>query len=275
LIKAQEIKNITSRLGISNNQIIEKDYVLGHVLNAIYGVPLLSKSLVFKGGTSLRKCWFENYRFSEDLDFTLVDNKLSDAVILKNELTKIKSILSEIGFVIGDIEIEQIKDEYNEEAFTAKIPFTAVYKSPPILPKIKVDITRYEKVLLPVKPKFIIHPYSDNGIISASVISYSLEEILAEKLRTIIQRGYPRDFYDAFSVLIKMPLDNSPVYTTFLEKCKFKNVGYNSTADFFTEIKLTNCRIAWKNSLGHLIKELQDFDYVITKLKELLKIIFK
>ena len=27
--------------------------------------------LAFKGGTALRSCWFENYRFSEDLDFTL------------------------------------------------------------------------------------------------------------------------------------------------------------------------------------------------------------
>src|SRR5680860_1362204 len=52
--------------------VIEKDYALGWMLAAITAAPELSKTWVFKGGTCLRKCFYETYRFSEDLDFTVI-----------------------------------------------------------------------------------------------------------------------------------------------------------------------------------------------------------
>lgn len=51
--------------------VIEKDYVLGWLLAAIASTDQLAGTWVFKGGTCLRKCYFETYRFSEDLDFTV------------------------------------------------------------------------------------------------------------------------------------------------------------------------------------------------------------
>jgi Nucleotidyl transferase AbiEii toxin, Type IV TA system len=53
--------------------VIEKDYLLGWVLAAIAADTTLAQHWIFKGGTCLRKCWYETYRFSEDLDFTVVD----------------------------------------------------------------------------------------------------------------------------------------------------------------------------------------------------------
>ncbi len=53
--------------------VIEKDYVLGWVLAAISAESALADTWIFKGGTCLRKCYYETYRFSEDLDFTVVD----------------------------------------------------------------------------------------------------------------------------------------------------------------------------------------------------------
>ena len=50
--------------------VIERDYALAWLLTGLAGHPL-REVLAFKGGTALRRCWFENYRFSEDLDFTL------------------------------------------------------------------------------------------------------------------------------------------------------------------------------------------------------------
>jgi predicted nucleotidyltransferase component of viral defense system len=50
--------------------VIERDYVLAWFLTGLAGHPL-REVLAFKGGTALRRCWFEDYRFSEDLDFTL------------------------------------------------------------------------------------------------------------------------------------------------------------------------------------------------------------
>jgi predicted nucleotidyltransferase component of viral defense system len=51
-------------------EIIEKDYILSWVLAGIAANKKLQNELVFKGGTALKKCYFGNYRFSEDLDFT-------------------------------------------------------------------------------------------------------------------------------------------------------------------------------------------------------------
>lgn len=53
--------------------VIEKDYVLGWLLAGIAQHPELSQSWVFKGGTCLRKCYYETFRFSEDLDFTVIE----------------------------------------------------------------------------------------------------------------------------------------------------------------------------------------------------------
>ena len=52
--------------------VVEKDYVLGWVLWGIGSDPVLGNGWVFKGGTCLKKCYVETYRFSEDLDFTVL-----------------------------------------------------------------------------------------------------------------------------------------------------------------------------------------------------------
>ncbi|PCI91080.1 hypothetical protein COB11_08680, partial [Candidatus Aerophobetes bacterium] len=51
---------------------LEKDYVLGWFLAAIQKHSNLLENWIFKGGTCLKKCYLENYRFSEDLDFSLI-----------------------------------------------------------------------------------------------------------------------------------------------------------------------------------------------------------
>src|SRR3546814_8499110 len=52
-------------------KVIELDYYLAWFLIGLYRSEL-GKHLAFKGGTALRRCHFGEYRFSEDLDFTLL-----------------------------------------------------------------------------------------------------------------------------------------------------------------------------------------------------------
>jgi predicted nucleotidyltransferase component of viral defense system len=82
LIDRGEILAVATDLGLSP-EIVEKDYVLGWLLKGIYSHPSLSSAFIFKGGTCLKKCYFETYRFSEDLDFTLNDSAPLDAEFLK------------------------------------------------------------------------------------------------------------------------------------------------------------------------------------------------
>ena len=53
-------------------EVLERDYLLSWVLAGISQIPVLEDSPVLRGGTALRKCYFGDYRFSEDLDFSAV-----------------------------------------------------------------------------------------------------------------------------------------------------------------------------------------------------------
>ena len=72
MIDRRELLAAAGNLGLLPS-VVEKDYVLGWVLAGIFNDPVLAKHWVFKGGNCLKKCYFETYRFSEDLDFTLTD----------------------------------------------------------------------------------------------------------------------------------------------------------------------------------------------------------
>ena len=54
-------------------EVLERDYLLSWMLVGIGEIPVLRDTLAFKGGTALKKCYFGNYRFSEDLDFSGLD----------------------------------------------------------------------------------------------------------------------------------------------------------------------------------------------------------
>jgi predicted nucleotidyltransferase component of viral defense system len=77
MIHAKEINAVAAKNKLKGTQI-EKDYILSWILFGIAGNELLSKQLVFKGGTVLKKIYFPDYRFSEDLDFTLLEEKITN-----------------------------------------------------------------------------------------------------------------------------------------------------------------------------------------------------
>ena len=82
MIDVAEIQAIATDLALSP-EVVEKDYVLGWLLAGIAAHPAMATSWVFKGGTCLKKCYFETYRFSEDLDFTLTDAEMTEIGALK------------------------------------------------------------------------------------------------------------------------------------------------------------------------------------------------
>src|SRR3569832_1936529 len=72
MINKFEIARKAKEYGLQSSTI-EKDYVLGWILIGVQNHPETRISWVFKGGTCLKKCFFNKYRFSEDIDFTLLD----------------------------------------------------------------------------------------------------------------------------------------------------------------------------------------------------------
>src|ERR1700749_4114372 len=88
MIPKNEILTSATETNLSPH-VVEKDYVLGWLLAGINQHPALRTSWVFKGGTCLKKCYFETYRFSEDLDFTLRDASHINEDFLRGAFTEI------------------------------------------------------------------------------------------------------------------------------------------------------------------------------------------
>lgn len=70
MLSKAELQRLAKRNEVALG-VLEKDYVLTEVLKALSQMPMLNSILVFKGGTALRKAYFSDWRYSEDLDFTV------------------------------------------------------------------------------------------------------------------------------------------------------------------------------------------------------------
>lgn len=160
---------------------LEKDYALTNLLYVIANFPKLEK-LVFKGGTALKKIYFENFRFSEDLDFVCFEDISDDFIDF------VKTNMKDL-----DVEFTEISNlEKKNENFKFKVKYN---QSTGAKTSIKVDLSLRSDVMMkhPVKP--ILHFYE---ILQTpfSVPVLTLEEIMAEKIRAIIYTKHPRHLYD-------------------------------------------------------------------------------
>lgn len=111
---------------------IQKDYVIGWLLRAISSHPELSK-WVFKGGTCLKKCYFETYRFSEDLDFTIPRELLINKELIQKYLNEACSEIeskSGIAFPRNRWKIEEYTNPRGNTSFQVRIPFDGPLKLP-------------------------------------------------------------------------------------------------------------------------------------------------
>jgi hypothetical protein len=115
--------------------------------------------------------------------------------------------------------------------------------------------------------------------VEAEVRVYALEEIVAEKLRAILQhverleergwsRSRARDYYDLWRVLEvhrdRMDLSDFPSFLR--EKCAVRNVGFDGPEDFFQERMLTYVEKTWDQWLGPLVPNLPSYKTVIGEL---------
>ena len=239
--------------------VVEKDYVLGWMLAGISGHKDLAESWVFKGGTCLKKCFFETYRFSEDLDFTLRKPDHLDVNFLKGTF-------SEIGDWIYDqtgIEIPADKQEFDvyqnprgKDSCQGKISYKGPVSSTHALPRIKLDLTADERLVLPPVRTQIFHPYSDSPEGGIEVLAYDYIEAFAEKFRALAERTRPRDLYDV--VHLYRNTEAQPEQQRFMEvlraKCEFKSIGIPTLADL--EPHRADLEAGWIHMLEHQLPAL-------------------
>jgi predicted nucleotidyltransferase component of viral defense system len=193
-------------------EIIEKDYVLGWLLWGIADDPVLGNQWVFKGGTCLKKCYIETYRFSEDLDFTVLPGgpyrPAEIEPLLQRTLARVHEV-SGINFSTRPPVLRLRPDELSTEG---KVYYIGPRQTRQVA-KVKLDISANETVIRPPVLREIGHPYPD-GPLPARVRCYSFEELFAEKIRAMAQRARPRDLYDIVNAAKAVPV---PVAADFLD----------------------------------------------------------
>ena len=227
MITTQELRNLVTEWGLRDD-VIEKDYVIGWFLWGIGSDPDLSVHWAFKGGTSLKKCYIETWRFSEDLDFTVIpggpDKPETIEPIIKRVLDRVHE---ESGI---DFSIKASAFKYFDRHLY--LEGSIYYRGPRNAPspaRIKLDISASEKIARPTVFRPISHPYSDKDSLSTplQVRCYAFEEVFAEKLRAMGERGRPRDLYDIVLLFRCRDLQSHPelIKSVLEKKCETKGVS--------------------------------------------------
>lgn len=258
MIEKREILAISQQTSLTPH-VVEKDYVLGWMLAGIYGHDELAENWVFKGGTCLKKCFFETYRFSEDLDFTLLKPDYLDADFLKDAFSDIGEwIYEQTGIEIpaDGQEFEIYPNSRGQLSCQGKISYKGPVSSTHGLPRIKLDLTADERVVLPPVRTQIFHPYTDAPANGIEVLAYDYIEAFAEKFRALAERTRPRDLYDVVNLYRNGEVRPEP--RRFMEvlraKCEFKGIGIPRIADL--ERHRADLEAGWIHMLEHQLPAL-------------------
>ena len=285
MIRKKELEKLAQAKGVRSSTI-DKDWVLGQFVDAIYSIPRCRTDLVFKGGTCLKKCWVSDYRFSEDLDFTSIN---PDFVFDRPLLEEIAALVTERAGIPVFIEsLEMLRFQNMPTGYAAIVKFWGADhrrdQQPPEPSRwtssIKIEIILYEKMLFPIENRPLICEYSDQQSMTAGNIPcYSIHEVLSEKLRALIQRSYtaPRDFYDIWYLSRHVKnIDWKIVVEAFHAKMAFKKLTFTGIEQILNNDNDFRLKAAWDNSLKHQISfhQMIDYETVRTDLEKLFEEIF-
>jgi uncharacterized protein len=262
MISTAEVARLAHRLGVGD-RVIEKDYVLSWLLVAIAESDLRGK-LAFKGGTALKRCYYPDYRFSEDLDFTLhVDLPHDDLIGAFGAVFPWLSRQANITLTIGSAEQSTLGST------ALFIDYVGPLRARPGSRHLKVDVTRGELLLYPLSERKLVAPYSDYPA-DAALSVYTLEEILTEKLCALMGRTEPRDLYDVYSLFEQGDLDLQLVPEGFAAKSKHK--GQNSSGlDRALTNKAETFERLWESRLAVQVQDLPHANDVLRTVRRHLR----
>ena len=259
MISKSELQRLANREKVALG-VLEKDYVLTEVLKALSLVISLSDLLVFKGGTALRKVYFADWRYSEDLDFTVKHDMKEDE--LRQSLDEWYSQVEQKSQIRLTTKMLHKPNGYAR----IRAQFTGPLAYPGM---IFMDLSFDEPLCLdPERKQIISKPSLSEG---QEVLVYPLEELLAEKIRSLLERGKSRDYYDVWRLLKEKPsvLDFKLLGNVLVKKLMHKQLTFISIDDFLP--KDTNVlKQYWASELEQQIKQLPSLEAVIEELQDML-----
>jgi predicted nucleotidyltransferase component of viral defense system len=258
MLSKGELQRLANRQKVALG-ILEKDYILTEGLKALSQVPILNENFVFKGGTALRKVYFSHWRYSEDLDFTV------KCAMSKEELRQTL-----------DTWYREVEDESQIRLITKQLHKTDGYArirtqflGPLSYPgMIYMDLSFDEPLCLePEYRRVLTEPFTDEH---RKVLVYPLEELLAEKIRSLLERGKSRDYYDVWRLLKEhtSQLNMKLLGQVLSDKLAHKGLCLRSMSDFLPK-EPKGLKRYWENDLQQQVSSLSPLEEVLRELQEM------
>jgi predicted nucleotidyltransferase component of viral defense system len=207
MIPINEIRAWSNVVPWINDEQIEQDLVICRSLVEIFSDELLSKNLVFRGGTALHKLFLHPQpRYSEDIDLVQ-----KDAGPIKEVIIRLRKALSYISEPV-------IKQKANNNTLLFRYYSE---NTTPISLRLKVEINcREHFTVLGYKDvPFSIDTKWYKG--AANIQTYELEELLGTKLRALYQRKKGRDLFDLYKAIIVAKPNIERIIKCYHEYMKF------------------------------------------------------
>lgn len=289
------IDYISSEAKIENKFLLEKDIILHKLLCELLGNKYFKDNFVFKGGTCLIKCYYGYYRFSEDLDFSWInqrkfENKSQTRIrkILSEEINKFISILKNISknnnldFKADKTDSNYIEFGGSNKFVTFKIKYKSVVQDEELFIKVQINYVELFKysfktkeaktININIKQEDIEFLFPDEAkclLINPKIRCYNIKEILIEKVRAILTRKgvKARDFIDVFLILKREKIDLKSMKPKILEKIRFM-LQYDKYVKNLKDFKLEKfvlgeeeklLLIPIKNGFEKFLKEFHEF----------------
>ncbi len=252
MIHQNAIKRRADEDGLSA-PAVERDYVLAHALTAISGRDR-EQQLVFKGGTSLRLCHLEDYRYSADLDFSL-----TGVLDVGGATRMIAEALAEcrewVGFPLLEL----------DERTPPRIQYVGPLVSKPRF--VKLDLAA-DELVEETATLAIRRRYEDQREGRCRV--YTLEEIAAEKLRCVMQRLQCRDLYDLYELLVVNGVDAESIWPLFERKARHRDRDPARFGESFAD-RVPRWEERWDGELIEYVESPPEFDGVLRAVRRELR----
>jgi predicted nucleotidyltransferase component of viral defense system len=249
MITRAQITKIASAEGV-DARTIERDYVLAHV------VALIARHdprgcLALKGGASLRLLHYGDYRYSADLDYSIVEGTSGGA----------------LEIIRGAFEGARL-DAIANLRLASDFGAWWIYYDGPLRSErsIKLDLSDDELVVNTEHVR-LIERWPD--ISEVQVLAYTRVEVTAEKLRCLIQRLQCRDLLD-LDRLLEDGVDRIDAAALFVRKAAHKGID-PSTFEAVFEAKLLRYRRAWSAELLQYLTDIPHFDEVERRVRRALR----
>jgi predicted nucleotidyltransferase component of viral defense system len=223
MIDKKEIDGKADELGVHVANV-QRDYVFGWLLAGLAQIEnRLRPSLILKGGNCFRKAYFEHARFSNDLDFSTQTELDPDTLV--EGLSQACSFAGErsgVEFLVDQNRVSE-RSLADDEAkiYEARVYFKSFYGEEDLRIRVDLDVKEFDRLFLPIQSRQLIHAYSDAAQCQADIRCVKLEELLASKLKALLQRQHSPDLYDFVHAVFFQEILNisrREVLTTFLKQ---------------------------------------------------------